>query len=127
VKGSVGGVAEWSIATVLKTVLALQRQRGFESLPLRHLIFVNNKNITLVIWAAIIAGVFFYCWRKGYLLQFRNYILETREELKRCTWPTWAELKGSTLVVMITIILLGTFTVSIDFVIAMLVRWMTLA
>ena len=85
-----------------------------------------NKNITLGIWAAVIAVVFFYCWRKGYLLRFRDYVLETREELKRCTWPTWVELKGSTLVVMVTIILLGAFTVLVDFVIAMLVRWMTL-
>jgi preprotein translocase subunit SecE len=85
-----------------------------------------SKNVTLIIWTAVIAIVFLYTWRKGHLLRFRNYVLETREELKRCTWPTWGELKGSTIVVMITVLLLGAFTVAIDFVIAMVVRWMTL-
>ena len=47
----------------------------------------------------------------------------TREELRKCTWPTLEELKGSTVVVTISIILLGGFTVGVDFVFAMLVRW----
>jgi hypothetical protein len=34
-----------------------------------------------------------------------------REELKKCTWPTWEELKGSTVLIMISIALLGGFTV----------------
>ena len=41
---------------------------------------------------------------------------ETREELRKCTWPTWDELKGSTVVVMISILLLGVFTVVVDLV-----------
>jgi len=86
-----------------------------------------NNNITLIIWAAVIVIVFLYTWRKGHLLRLRNYVLETREELKRCTWPTWAELKGSTVVVMVTVLLLGAFTVAIDIVITLLVRWITLA
>ena len=70
-------------------------------------------------------GVFWFLWQKGYLLRLSTYILETREELRKCTWPTWNELKGSTIVVMISIILLGAFTVGIDFVIALFVRWTT--
>ncbi len=34
--GQRGGVAEWTKATVLKTVVPRKRDRGFESLPLRH-------------------------------------------------------------------------------------------
>ena len=36
------------------------------------------------------------------------------EELKKCTWPTWVELKGSTVVVMVAILLLGVFTFAAD-------------
>ncbi len=72
----------------------------------------------------VIAALFAYLWRKGQLLRLSIYVKETREELRKCTWPSWDELKGSTVVVMITIALLGGFTVGIDFVLALLVRWM---
>ena len=39
---------------------------------------------------------------------------ETREELKKCSWPTWDELKGSTVVITISIVLLGGFIVLVD-------------
>jgi len=47
--------------------------------------------------------------------------METREELRKCTWPTYDELKGSTVVVMVAIALIGAFTVGIDFVISKLI------
>ncbi len=70
--------------------------------------------IALLIWAAIIGGIFAYCWHKGYLLQLKDYVQATREELRKCTWPTWDELKGSTVVITISIILLGGFIVLVD-------------
>jgi preprotein translocase subunit SecE len=75
---------------------------------------VNKELIKLLIWFVPLAVVFALLWRGGYLLRFSNYVAETREELKKCTWPTWAELKGSTFVVMISILLLGAFTVLVD-------------
>jgi len=84
-----------------------------------------NDYIRLAIWAAVIAVVFAFLWRKGYLMRLANYVAETREELRKCTWPTLNELKGSTVVVMVSIVLLGAFTVGVDFVFTLLVRWMT--
>ncbi len=55
-------------------------------------------------------------------MRFANYVQATREELRKCTWPSWEELKGSTLVVMITMLLLGGFVVLVDFVLNLLVR-----
>ena len=69
---------------------------------------------TLVIWAVVIGGVFAYCWWKGHLRQLANYVQQTREELRKCTWPTWDELKGSTVVVSISILILGLFIVAVD-------------
>ena len=83
-----------------------------------------NEYVKLGIWVAAIAVVFTFLWRKGYLLRLSNYVLETREELKKCTWPSWEELKGSTVVVMVSIILLGVFTVATDRVIFLFVKWM---
>jgi len=86
-----------------------------------------KEYLTEIILGAVILAVFLYMWRKGTLARLRTYVLETREELRKCTWPTMGELKGSTVVVMVTVLLLGGFTVVIDVVIAMVVRWMTLA
>jgi len=83
---------------------------------------VNNDYIKLGVAVAAVAIVFIILWRKGLLLRLSNYVQETKEELKKCSWPSWEELKGSTVVVMISIILLGAFTVGIDVVIAMFVR-----
>jgi preprotein translocase SecE subunit len=62
----------------------------------------------------VAAGVIFWLWRKGHLLHLSRYIEETREELRKCAWPGKEELKGSTVVVMISILLLGGFTVGVD-------------
>jgi preprotein translocase subunit SecE len=76
------------------------------------------------IWAGAIAVVFAVLWFTGNLVKLRNYILETREELRKCTWPTWEELRGSTVLVMISIAILGVFTVGIDYVLVLVVNWM---
>ena len=70
--------------------------------------------ITLLIWAVIIGAAFAYCWWKGYLQQLTNYVQQTREELRKCTWPNWEELKGQTVVITVSIIVLGGFIVLVD-------------
>jgi preprotein translocase subunit SecE len=86
---------------------------------------VSKEYITLVVWVAVIAAIFAFLWWQGHLIRIRNYILETREELRKCTWPSWNELKGSTVVVMISVAILGLFTVGIDYVLLLFVRWIT--
>jgi preprotein translocase subunit SecE len=76
----------------------------------------------LIIWFALIIAALVGAWRMGYLLRLTNYVHETREELKKCTWPTWEELKGSTVLVMISILLLGTFTTIVDVIVINFVR-----
>ena len=84
-----------------------------------------KEYLPIIIGGAIVGGVFAVLWWSGYLVRLSTYIQETKEELKKCTWPTWEELKGSTVVVMISVLMLGLFTVSVDFVLALFVRWMT--
>jgi preprotein translocase subunit SecE len=68
----------------------------------------------ILIWAAIIGAAFAYFWWQGQVRQLANYVQETREELKKCSWPTWEELKGSTVLIMICILLMGAFTEVVD-------------
>ncbi len=74
-------------------------------------------------WAAVVGVVFAILWWKGYLLQISNYVQQTREELRKCTWPTWDELKGSTVLVFVSIMLLGAFIVATDFVFFHVMSW----
>ncbi|HKQ38872.1 MAG TPA: preprotein translocase subunit SecE [Verrucomicrobiae bacterium] len=64
-------------------------------------------------------------WRQGALKRLGDYVMETREELRKCSWPSVDELKGSTVVVLISIALLGIFTVGIDLVLTLLFRFVT--
>jgi len=84
------------------------------------------KELTpIFIWVAIVGAAFAFLWWQGHITRLRKYWDETSEELKKCTWPTWDELKGSTVVVFITILMLGIFTVVIDFVSSKLVLLLT--
>jgi preprotein translocase subunit SecE len=72
------------------------------------------KNTTLIIWLLVAAGIFAFLWYKGYLLRLTAYVRATREELKKCNWPDRQELRQSTVVVMISVALLGLFTAVAD-------------
>jgi preprotein translocase subunit SecE len=74
-----------------------------------------KNNTGLIITVLVVLAIFGVLWYQGYLIKIRNYVAETQEELKKCTWPSWDELKGSTLLVMVTMALLGLFTIVVDF------------
>jgi preprotein translocase subunit SecE len=80
------------------------------------------SNLTLLFVVLAVGGAFIYLWRKGHVARLSVYMAETREELKKCTWPTKEELRGSTVVVLIATVLMGLFIVCTDFVILKFVR-----
>ena len=80
--------------------------------------------LPVIIFIVVAMIVFTYLWRQGAFLRLSGYFRETQEELKKCTWPTWDELMGSTVVVMVSVALLGGFTVGVDFLTANLLRLM---
>lgn len=45
----------------------------------------------------------------------RIFFGEMVDELKKASWPTWKELRDSTLVVIVACVLLGLFTSVTDF------------
>jgi preprotein translocase subunit SecE len=69
---------------------------------------------TILIWVVVVGAVFGYLWWQGQIRQLANYMQETREELKKCSWPSWTELKGSTVLIMISILLMGAFNWVVD-------------
>lgn len=81
------------------------------------------KELLIYITLAVVAlVVFIILMRRGAFLRISEFFRETQEELRKCTWPTLEELKGSTVVVVIAILLLGCFTMGIDFAVTLVVR-----
>ena len=81
------------------------------------------KDYLYLLWIAIALAVFAFLWSKGHLASLANYVAETREELRKCTWPSVDELKGSTGVVTIATILLGGFVVGVDQIFSKVITW----
>ena len=54
--------------------------------------------------------------------KFQQYIKEVIQELKKVTWPTWEELKGSTMVVIIFSLIMGSFIAGLEFGLSWLVE-----
>ncbi len=66
------------------------------------------------VWTGITLVVFGFLWRQGQIRRLSVYVQETREELAKCSWPSWQELKGSTLLIALTVAFLGVFVCVID-------------
>jgi len=88
---------------------------------------MNKDTVILIVGAVVVAVSFGLLWKGGYLARFSTYVQETREELRKCTWPSWDELKGSTVVVLVVTGMIGLFTVLTDGVFTILFTWLTKA
>lgn len=78
--------------------------------------------IQLLIWAAVIGVSFGLLWKFGYLARFANYVGDTRDELKKCAWPSREELRETTVMVIVTVGILAIFLLVSDWAILRVVR-----
>lgn len=81
-------------------------------------------NIGTIIAVAAVAVIFGILWKQGQVTRFAKFVGETREELRKCTWPNREELGGSTIVVFVTITILGIFTFVADALLGLFVRFL---
>jgi preprotein translocase subunit SecE len=52
----------------------------------------------------------------------RSFLQDVRVELTKVTWPTWQELKGQTIVVIVAVLLIAAFIGSVDLVLSNLIE-----
>jgi len=83
---------------------------------------VTKFYIQLLIWAVAIGTVFGLLWKYGYLTRFSNYVSETREELRKCSWPSRDELRETTVMVLCTIGILAVFLLVVDAAVLKVIR-----
>ena len=99
----------------------MKAHRGFESLPLRQSA-VQKFYIQLALTALVVGVAFGLVWKLGWLTRLATYFGETRDELKKCNWPSREELWQTTVIVFAITALLGLFTVGSDFVLVRVIR-----
>ena len=68
-----------------------------------------------IFWPVLFLAVFIWMWRTGKIGAIKQYIIETREQLRKSTWPTREELKQHIVVVLISSLILAAFTFAADF------------
>ncbi len=83
---------------------------------------MKNFYIQLLLWSVGILAIFGVAWYLGWLKSLAVYIGETRDELKKCNWPSKDELWNSTVLVFVVLAALGLFTIGSDFAILKAVR-----
>ncbi len=52
----------------------------------------------------------------------RDFLGEVADELRKCTWPTWVELRGSTMVVMGSVVLMAAVIALYDTIMLVLLK-----
>jgi preprotein translocase subunit SecE len=55
---------------------------------------------------------------KEWMEKLRRFMTEVRGELKRTTWPSRTEVRGTTLVVIITVFIFAVFLFAVDWVLS---------
>lgn len=53
----------------------------------------------------------------------RTFLAEVRSELKRTSWPSWKEVRGTTTVVIVTVFIFALFLWVVDTVLFHMVSW----
>ncbi|MBI3406668.1 MAG: preprotein translocase subunit SecE [Acidobacteria bacterium] len=65
-------------------------------------------------------------WLEGLLAypqRFRQFLHEVRQEMNRVTWPTWNDVKATTVVVIVTVFFFGVFLALVDQGVLRAVEW----
>jgi len=57
--------------------------------------------------------------------KIRSFLTEVVVELKKSAWPTRTELVDSTLVVLVTVVMLGVFVALADVIFVQVIKWLT--
>jgi len=53
-----------------------------------------------------------------------TFLREVRGEMQKVTWPTWMELKGQTLVVIIAVLIIAAFIGVVDLILSNTIRFL---
>ncbi len=56
--------------------------------------------------------------------RIKAFLGEVKQELGKCSMPNWQEVRGSTIVIIVSMLILGLFSFVVDLGFHYLIRWM---
>ena len=68
-------------------------------------------------WLAEAAG-----WLPEKVRQLKSFFAEVKSELKKVTWPSWTEVRATTIVVIATTVFFGFYLFGIDLLLSRIFR-----
>ena len=72
----------------------------------------------------VMAGVFLFgVYLSMINIRTSDFLIETQAELKKVAWPPKSEVKGSTSVVVATVVAFSIFLYVVDYVLALVTHW----
>ena len=60
---------------------------------------------------------------QAYPQRFQQFLHDVRQEMNRVTWPTWNDVKATTIVVIATVFFFGVFLWMVDLGVSRAVEW----
>ena len=57
---------------------------------------------------------------KNFIEQTRRFLREVKAEMAKVTWPTWVELKGSTILVIVVSIIFAVYVGIVDMILTLI-------
>jgi preprotein translocase subunit SecE len=60
----------------------------------------------------------------GAIKRFREFIEEVRRELHRTSWPSKKEVKGTTLVVVVMVLIMSVYLGGVDWLFSHMAEWL---
>ena len=58
----------------------------------------------------------------GWFDKSKAFLREVRVEMSKVTWPTWLELKGQTIVVIVAVLMISAFIGLVDMILSNTIR-----
>jgi len=55
---------------------------------------------------------------RGWIGKIRQFVSEVTAELKRTTWPSQVEVRGTTVVIIVTVFIFAVYLFAVDFVLS---------
>jgi preprotein translocase subunit SecE len=86
--------------------------------------------VSSLAWYAVllvgIIGLLVLAIRGNWFVRLQAFLAEVRAELKKVSWPSWAELRSATAVVIVSTLLVTVFVVIVDFLLDKVMKLMEL-
>jgi len=57
---------------------------------------------------------------KNFIEKTKRFLREVKAEMSKVTWPTWVELKGSTILVIIVSIIFAVYVGAVDMILTLI-------